>query len=393
MLHYLLRRAVSGLIALFLFLTLMFFVSESVAPTDFTTQFSLLMTEEQRAALARDLGIDRPLWQRYFDWFGSLVRGDLGFSYYGFPVAEHLWGLIPYTLLVFLIGTMIAFQIGRWMGKVAAWRGPGLVNTLSSISAIMLYTAFPPFLAFLVSRVMERRLDLKRPALGGRAVGNVFFGELWRSPRWEPETVMSWVLLTVVGYSVLIMVLNELLARRVRRRMPTLVQAAALIALVSGTWYATGLWPYALEVLKVASIPIVTFVLLSFGETMLIMRTSMSDTLREDFITTAEAKGLPSRAIRDRHAARTALLPVFSRLVVSLPYLLTGLVILEDTLKWPGLSASLFNALYQQDIPVVMGGLVLVGVLSAITRLLLDVMYAYLDPRIRYDSGKLRRAG
>jgi peptide/nickel transport system permease protein len=126
---------------------------------------------------------------------------------------------------------------------------------------------------------------------------------------------------------------------------------------------------------------------------MLIMRTSMTDTLKEDYITTARAKGLPNRLVRDRHAARNALLPVFSRLIVSLPYMLTGLVIIEVAVRWPGLSGSLFGALYQQDMPMVMTGLLVVGLLAAVARLSLDVLYAFLDPRIRYDAGRLRTQG
>jgi peptide/nickel transport system permease protein len=141
-----------------------------------------------------------------------------------------------------------------------------------------------------------------------------------------------------------------------------------------------------MDVVTVVAVPVITYVLLSFGETMLIMRTSMMDTLKEEYITTAEAKGLPNAVVRDKHAARNALLPVLSRLVVSFPYLLTGLVIIEDTLGWPGMSGMLFNALYNQDVPVVMGGLILVGLLSAGARLILDVLYAYLDPRIRFQA-------
>jgi peptide/nickel transport system permease protein len=136
--------------------------------------------------------------------------------------------------------------------------------------------------------------------------------------------------------------------------------------------------------------PLITYVLLIFGETALITRTNMLDTLHEDYLVTARAKGVSEPAVRDRHAARTALLPALSRLVVSLPTMLTGMVIIEDVLDWPGISATLFNALYQQDMPTVGGTLLIVGLISAATRLVLDVLYAYLDPRIRYDRGQLR---
>jgi peptide/nickel transport system permease protein len=180
--------------------------------------------------------------------------------------------------------------------------------------------------------------------------------------------------------------INYLIQRLWRRRLPLLVALPLFLAGTVASWYALGFAPLALDVMLVAAIPLLTYVLLSFGETMLIMRTSMMDTLKEEYVLTAQAKGLADRVVRNKHAARNALLPVLSRFVVSFPYMLTGLVIVEDTLDWPGISKSLFDALYQQDMPVVMGGLLLVGILSAIARLVLDVLAAYLDPRIRFDA-------
>ncbi|HEY4666853.1 MAG TPA: ABC transporter permease subunit, partial [Anaerolineales bacterium] len=90
--------------------------------------------------------------------------------------------------------------------------------------------------------------------------------------------------------------------------------------------------------------------------------------------------------IRDRHAARNAILPVVSRLIISLPYLLTGIVIIEDVLEWPGLGTSLFNSLYQQDMPMVMAMFLMVGGFSLAARLLLEALLVVLDPRLRVSG-------
>lgn len=113
--------------------------------------------------------------------------------------------------------------------------------------------------------------------------------------------------------------------------------------------------PLAYNLMEVAWIPIVTYVLLSFGETMLIMQNSTSEVMGSEYIKTARAKGLPDANIRERHAARNALLPVMSRLMISLPYLITGIVIIESSVGWPGMGTNMWNALYWQNIPVVMG--------------------------------------
>jgi peptide/nickel transport system permease protein len=129
-----------------------------------------------------------------------------------------------------------------------------------------------------------------------------------------------------------------------------------------------------------------TYTLLSFGETMLIMQSSMTEVLKEEYINTAHAKGLDPAIVREKHAARNALLPALSRLVISMPYLITGVVIIESAVGWPGMGTAMWNALYWQNMPLVMAVVLIVGVLSLLARLLLDVVIAYSDPRIRYDQ-------
>lgn len=398
MVRYLSRRAVSSIIALFLFLTLMFFLTEIMIPSDFTIQFALDMPPEQRAELRHELGLDLPLWQRYLRWVGDLVRGDLGHSFYGAQNTEIFKLVLPYTLLVFLMGTVVAFLVGQWIGKVTAWHGPGPISSTAVVSGIALYTAFPPWLAFLVTYFLFRRKRFAPILYDGFRSGynvNPFasYEEIWGKVPWTPDQVMTYMLLSCVAVALVLIVAKAGWQRVRHRRLPAWPFVLAFFAGMAGTWALTGYWRLALNILSVAGIPIVTYVLLSFGETMLIMRTTMTDTLKEEYITTARAKGLPGHLVRDRHAARNALLPVFSRLIVSLPYMLTGLVIIEIAVRWPGLSRSLFGALYQQDIPTVMATLLLVGIVAAIARLALDVLYAFLDPRIRYDAGRLRTQG
>ncbi len=392
MIRYLSRRFLSSLIALFLFLTLMFFVTEVMIPGDFTTQFAMTHNRQQREEMQKELGFDLPLWQRYLNWVRRLFSGNLGTSLYGSPVVQVLEGLIPYTLLVFFIGTVVAFLFGQWLGKAVAWRRSGFLSTSATFSAIALYTTFPPWLAFLVTYFFARRLRWFRSPRSENPFDG-FHQDVWRDFLLTPQTVMLYMVLAFVVVWLVLVVINKILERTLRRRLPVLLRIPLFIGGLVGGWFIFGFGPQALDVLTVAGVPILTYVLLSFGETTLIMRTSMMDTLKEDYVNTARAKGLPDRVVRDKHAARNALLPVFSRLVISLPYLLTGLVIIEDVLHWPGISGALFHSLYNQDMPVVMGALLMVGVLSAVARLILDVLYAYLDPRIRYDTGLSGRPG
>ena len=393
MIKYLAQRAFSNLIALFIFLTIIFFLSQLIIPTDFTTQFAMTMNREARDKLKQELGIDQPLWRQYLNWIQRLLQGDLGTSFGGQSVSAAFKELLPYTLLVFFAGTALSFSLGKWLGKVVAWRGPGIVSGTLTFTAVSLYTTFPPWLTFLVTYLFSRRLNwFTSPYKRGGGPFERVKQELWRDFIWTPQQLMLYMLLTWLVVWLLLFLADKLQERVSRKRLPWWLRLVFFIGGVWGSWQLLGCYPQAMDILSLAGLPILTYVLLSFGETMLIMRTSMVDTLQEEYISTAWAKGLPERKVRDKHAARNALLPVFSRLIVSLPYLLTGLVIIEKTFEWPGFSTALFDALYKQDMPLVMGGLLLVGVLSLLLRTLLDLVQIYLDPRIRYrleEQGRL----
>jgi peptide/nickel transport system permease protein len=117
---------------------------------------------------------------------------------------------------------------------------------------------------------------------------------------------------------------------------------------------------------------------------MLLTRTSMLETLREDYIMAARAKGLSERDVRDRHAARNALLPVFTSFIINLPFIMAGGIITETIFSWPGMGLTLLNAATAGDIPMIMGAWLFIGGLSLAAHLVADLAYLFMDPRIRY---------
>jgi peptide/nickel transport system permease protein len=118
---------------------------------------------------------------------------------------------------------------------------------------------------------------------------------------------------------------------------------------------------------------------------MLLTRNTMLETLREDFIAAARAKGLPESRVRDGHAARNALLPVLTGFIIALPFALSGGIITETVFSWPGMGLTLLQAVQNEDIPLAMGALSVVGVLALTAHLFADILYAFIDPRIRYQ--------
>lgn len=364
-------------------LTLVFFLTEAMIPHDFTVQFALTMNRSAREQLQQELGLDRPLWERYIRWLGRVIHGSLGTSFYGHPVGERIRALVPYTLLVFVTGTVVAFLLGQWLGRRMGWRGNRRLSGPATLLAIGLHTTFPPWLAFLVGYVFARHLHWFRPPLGQQAFATLDRG-VWAASPLDPQAVMMWMAVTFLGTLVVVIMACRWVERRLRRPLPALASLPLFVALLLGEWFALRIPRQALDVLQVAGLPLLTYVLLSFGDTALTMQVGMWETRGEDYVTAARAKGLPEHAVRDRHAVHSALPVALSRLVISLPYLLSGLVIIEDALQWPGLSQALFHSLYQQDMPMVMGGLLVVGIVCAVARLGLDLAVAWLDPRVRH---------
>jgi peptide/nickel transport system permease protein len=110
----------------------------------------------------------------------------------------------------------------------------------------------------------------------------------------------------------------------------------------------------------------------------------MLETLREDYIMAARAKGLPETVIRDKHAARNTMLPVATSFVLAISFVLDGGIITETIFSWPGMGRTLLIAAQAQDIPMVIGALLFTGVIALLGHLFADILYAFLDPRIRY---------
>lgn len=395
MTKYLIKQAIASIIKLFLFLSLMFFVIQWVMPGDFVDQFAMFLNRAERDRLRASLGLDLPLFQQYLQWISGILRGDLGLSGFGFPVARVIQIVLPPTLLVFIPGTLIAFGIGLFLGKWTAWRGTGVLSGATTLTGITLFTAFPPWLAWLVAYFFGRQAGVSRGQGGG--INALAFPNLdrmlWIGTDLRPREVSMIVFNSALWVSLGVIVIAFLIRRFTRFRVPWWAQVVAIIAAVVGLWVRDGLHPYAFNLLSSAALPLLTYVLLSFGDTMIIMQSSMTEVLKEEYIKTAKAKGLPALTIRERHAARNALLPVLSRLFISLPFLLAGIVIIEDSVNWPGMGGMMFNAMYWQDIPTVMGVLLMIGILALAVWLLLDVIAAYLDPRIRFsDDGDMKRA-
>jgi peptide/nickel transport system permease protein len=115
------------------------------------------------------------------------------------------------------------------------------------------------------------------------------------------------------------------------------------------------------------------------------LRSSMLDVIHQDYLRTARAKGLPNRIVIYKHALRNALIPLITLLALDLPYIFSGAIFVEILFSWPGMGRLYYQAALQRDYPILLAVLIIGAAFIIFSNLLADLLYAYLDPRVRYD--------
>jgi peptide/nickel transport system permease protein len=141
-------------------------------------------------------------------------------------------------------------------------------------------------------------------------------------------------------------------------------------------------WTHLKDVLSHMLLPSLTLALVLYGEYTLIVRSAMLETLGEDYILTARAKGLKPWAVVRKHALRNAMLPIATLVALSLGYIVAGAILIETVFSWPGIGRAVYDAVLQRDYPMLQGAFLLLAVSVVVFNLLADLLYFKLDPRI-----------
>ena len=380
---YLVRRTGQIGLTLFLIVTLAFFLVQA-QPGDYASFYALNpdLPPDVREQIRKTFGLDRPLWQQYLIHMKNTFTGNFGVSFGHFPrpVMEVLVERLPRTAVLFLSATAASFYTGFFLGKAIAWRRGGVLEYTATISGATLFTVFTPAFALMMIWIFAFKL-------GWFPVGKFLDPLIWRHAEVSANYVFSHMLLAGAAFTAFAFLV--LFALRKTGRIGPLRLAAPIIlagaAVVPVAWALSGIGGLALDILTHMVLPIATLTLISFAGTMLLTRNSMLETVREDYVMAARAKGLPEKQVRDRHAARNALLPVVTSLVYSLIFAIDGSVIIEGVFSWPGTGMTLLQAVRTEDLPLVMGAMIFIGLFSLLAHMIVDVLYVYLDPRIRYQ--------
>ncbi|MCI0436524.1 MAG: ABC transporter permease [Gemmatimonadetes bacterium] len=327
MTRFISRRLLGAIPLLFGVATLIFFVLH-LAPGDPTALFfNPNVPPEILDQMRRNFGLDQPVHIQYLRWLGALARGDFGPSLaQGRPVADILLDALPNTLILTGCALVLMFAIGIVIGTVQAIRQYSVTDNVLSAVALFFYSMPSFWLALMLMLVFSLK------------------AYQWGWPIAFPPTGVTSVDYDLLGPG-----------GRLGDRLMHLVLPVTTLTLA----LAAGVARYT--------------------------RGQMLEVIRQDYVRTARAKGLPERTVIGKHALRNSLIPVVTLLGLYLPFLFSGTVFVEKIFAWPGMGRVIVDAILQRDYPVVMATSFIFAALTILGNLVADVLYAVVDPRIRYE--------
>jgi peptide/nickel transport system permease protein len=320
---WLVRRLAASLAIIFAVVTLIFFLIHLAPGDPFLPYSDTSLDPAVVARLRTDWGLDKPLRVQYWRYLVQLAHGNLGESFaFHRPVADVLRDTVPNTLV--LTGTALALDLllGLLLGAYQATQAHRLPDLGIGFVTLFLYSVPTFWLGLVVVLVFGQWLQLF-------PVGGVV------TPALHDSLPFIW---------------------RVWDRI----------------WHLT--------------LPALTLGCVGAAGTARFQRAAMLETLRQDFVRTARAKGLPERRVVLAHALRNALLPLITLLGLSLPFLLTGAVLVETVFAWPGMGRLAAASVFRRDYPVVMAVAIGASTIVVLGNLIADVLYSLADPRIRVQE-------
>lgn len=291
-------------------------------------------TPEKVAEVRRALGLDRPLHAQYLIYLGKVLRGDLGTSVVrGDPVLAELLRRFPATVELAAAAILLAILVGIPVGIVSAvWRN-SLVDGIARVWALTGMSMPIFWLGLMLAWFLG--VQLRWLPTGFR---------LGTGTSFEP-----WTNLVILD------------------------------SLLQGNW---GVFRDALRHLVLPAVALGTIPLAVIAR---MTRASVLEALSQEYIRTAEAKGLPQAAVVLRHALRNALLPVMTVIGLQVGHLLAGAILTETIFSWPGIGLWVYESIESRDYAVVQGVSLFIAVIFVAVNLATDLLYALADPRIRYD--------
>ena len=392
---------------IFILLTTVFLVMRVLPGDPVMLHFEKMENPEAMAAMRIRLGLDKPLWAQYFDYVAGLFRGDLGLSMQDYsPVSQQIFSAFPATLELAICSMIIAVLIGLFLGVEASKAYNKPKDQVIRVFGIVTY-AIPVFFLGMVFQMIFG-VGLHWLPVGGRISPTMEPTGLTIPLSIPPGGFITHFLLSSLAGIVLAGVYVAVAKIR-HKKLNRKDRIISLILFVTGWllwaglgWYyissgglhlSTGLftvdsllegnlYKFGLS-MKYLFLPSLTLGLVLCGIFIRLTRSNMLETSRLDFVTAAKARGLKDSTVTYGYALRNAFLPVLTMMGLQFALLLAGAVLTETTFSWPGLGRYLVDRINFRDYTAIQGAVVVFGILVSIVSLAIDLLYAYLDPRIR----------
>ncbi len=332
---YILKRLL-GLLPVLLGITLLVFCFLHLIPGDpAVVLLGERATPEQLSALRERLGLNQPLPIQYLTFLGNLLRFDLGTSIIsGIPIADELKSRFPATLELSAAAILVALVLGIPAGILAAVRKNSWLDNLMMTGSLVGVSLPVYWLGLLLIYLFSVNLQ-------------------WLPPSGRISVDAGFSFQPITGFYVL-----DALLQLDSNALKDILAHLVLPALALGT------------------IPLAILARIT--------RSALLETLSQDYIRTARAKGVPELWVILRHALRNALLPVVTITGLQFGTLLGGAILTETIFSWPGIGSWIYDGIFTRDYPVVQGGVVFVAIAFVLVNLLVDISYALFDPRIQY---------
>jgi len=338
---YVARRLIL-LIPVLLGLTFITFTITHILTNPVSAYVNGKTTPAQVAQITAALGLNEPIPIQYVHYIGQLLTGNWGVSrsQSGLPVTTVIGNLFPATAELSIVAIIIEVAIGLPLGIISAVHKDKGIDHVSRIVAIS-GVSMPVFwLGFLCQYLFSYQFDV------------------WGLP-YLPTT----------------------------GRVSIFVLQAHPLTQITGLYLVDSLltlnFPVFTSALSSIILPAFCLAFTGLGLITRITRSSMLEVLRQDYITLARAKGLPQRAVIYKHALKNAIIPALTIIGISVGYTLAGAPLVETVFGWPGIGRWAAMAITSDDIASIMGFTILVGIIFVTTNMIVDIVYAYMNPRIR----------
>ncbi|WP_108023938.1 ABC transporter permease [Melghirimyces profundicolus] len=335
MIAYTIRRILMLIPVLIGMSIITFFIVHAIPGSPAKAILGERATPEAVERLEKSMGLNDPLYIQYFRYLGNILQGDLGTSVKtGRPVLEEIGPYLAATFELALFAMLIAIFFGVNLGIISAWRHNSTVDYGSMVIALI-GVSMPVFwLGLMEQWIFAQELDWL-PS-NGRMDPRMFF---------EPITHFYF-----------------------------------LDALIQGNFYALQ------DAFNHILLPAVALGTIPMAIIARMTRSSMLEVMRSDYIRTARAKGVGETLIIYKHALKNAFIPIVTVFGLQMGLLLGGAILTETIFSWPGVGRYLYDAIHSRDYAVVQSGILVVATIFVVINLIVDLLYAYIDPRIQYGK-------